>query len=98
MTGKLVHLTAVGGDLYFVKPFQLPPGMPDNTLPTIPGVPDNTLPETPPPTPPTGQYLIMVRTPDGKWRWAFVPTLPTPLPEPTPTPPIAMPPTAQPKA
>ena len=66
------------------------PARPDNSLPTIPGVPDNSLPVTPPPTVPAGKWLIMVRTPDGKWHWALVDSMPTPLPEP--------PPTAQPKS
>jgi hypothetical protein len=63
---------------------------PDNSLPAIPGVPDNTLPTTPPPTPPAGMVVIMIRTADGKWHWAVIPapSLPTPLPEP---PPVATP-------
>jgi hypothetical protein len=84
---KLVHINPVGGDLYVVREFVPPAGHPDQGLPTIPGVPDNSLPTTPPPTPPTGMVVVIVRTADGKWHWAYMPSanVPTPLPEPPPT-------------
>jgi len=71
-------------------------GHPDQGLPGhggIPGVPDNSLPTTPPPQVAPGMALIIVRSSDGKWRWASLPaaTVPTPLPVPPPG-------TAQPKA
>lgn len=85
---KLVHINPVGGDLYVVREFHPPVG-PDQGLPAIPGVPDNTLPDSPPPTPPAGMVVVMVRTADGKWHWA---TVMAPGPTPLPTPPMATPP------
>lgn len=55
-----------------------------------PNFPDNSLPTTPPPSVPPGSYLVLVRSPAGKWQYAVVQSPPTTLPEP--------PPTAQPKA
>jgi len=85
---KLVRIQKVSGDVYLVSPYNIP-AAPDQGLPGggehpdqgIPGVPDNTLPTTPPPTLPAGMYLIMVRTPDGKWKWAAVPQQIPPLPD-----------------
>jgi len=84
---KLVHLSSVGGDLYVMRPFHAPEagqGLPDGGA----GIPDNSLPDYPPPTPPEGMVVVLVRTPDGKWKYAAMPTagVPAPLPEPTPEP------------
>ena len=53
-----------------------------------PGIPDNELPSTPPPTLLPGYTLVMVRGPDGKWKYAAInPGTPPPRPLPEPTPP-----------
>ena len=71
-------------------------GTPDQGLPENPYIPDNSLPTTPPPTVPTGSYLVLVRNPAGQWQYAVVQGTP---PTPTPTPPMAPGgPTAQPKS
>ena len=106
-----------GGPIYH-------PGHPDHGLPRQPGhpshpiagggIPDNTLPSVPPPTLMPGYTLVLVRGPDGKWKYASVKpgvappiVLPEPIPPggapdqglpPQPAQPIAGAPTPTPKA
>jgi hypothetical protein len=67
------------------------------------GIPDNSLPSTPPPTLMPGWTLLLVRGPDGKWKYAtLAPSSPPPRPLPEPIPPggapdQGLPPTAAPK-
>lgn len=52
------------------------------------GIPDNSLPDTPPPTLMPGWTLLLVRGPDGKWKYAtLAPSSPPPRPLPEPVPP-----------
>ncbi len=51
------------------------------------GIPDNSLPSTPPPTLLPGYTLVLLRGPDGKWKYATLApgsAPPKPIPEPIP--------------
>lgn len=49
------------------------------------GIPDNELPDHPPPTLAPGYTIVMVRSPVGKWEYAFIaPGDPPPKPLPSP--------------
>lgn len=51
------------------------------------GIPDNALPDQPPPQLKPGYTLVLVRGPDGKWKYAALApgsAPPKPLPEPLP--------------
>jgi hypothetical protein len=64
-------------------------GRPDQGLPGGGGgIPDNSLPSAPPPTLLPGYTLVMVRGPDGKWKYAAVkPGVAPPIVLPDPIPP-----------
>ena len=52
------------------------------------GIPDHELPSTPPPTLMPGWTLLLVRGPEGKWKYAtLAPSSPPPRPLPEPIPP-----------
>ena len=56
------------------------------------GIPDNSLPDAPPPTLMPGWTLLLVRGPDGKWKYAtLAPSSPPPRPLPEPIPPGGQP-------
>jgi hypothetical protein len=66
------------------------PGRPSHGLPGGGGggIPDNTLPPVPPPTLMPGWTLLLVRGPDGTWKYAsLAPSSPPPRPLPEPIPP-----------
>jgi hypothetical protein len=68
-----------------LHPGNRPPG-------SHPGFPDHELPDAPPPHLLPGYTLVMVRGPDGKWKYAAInPGTPPPRPLPEPLPPGGLP-------